>query len=869
MKAAYLVDLSSLIFRAFYAVRPLHSSDGTPVNAVYGVVSMIFKLLKEQKPDLVVFCQDQKTPSFRKELFAEYKANRSEMPEDLIPQMEIISEVILKLGFPLIGEQGFEADDVIGTLALQLLKKDYQKVFIVSGDKDFSQLVTEQILIFDTMKEKTIGPQEVFEKFGVRPDQFKDYLGLVGDSSDNIPGVKGVGPKTAASLLSQFKTLDHLLTHLDQVEKLSLREKLAAHSESARLSRQLASIALDVPLQEELWQAHRQALIPEVLALFEKLNFKSFPKQFLDLVQQGFFKNSEQASLDSDPQTEKANTAGGANQINVLSSTAPAASNFSLVSTYNLEELKTSLLEHKEFWIGETATTLFFGVNNRVYNLDVLHSDLRPQFFEWLFIQEFSYKGYNLKKLFHKWNFPKAQISEDLQLGLYLLHPGDKLNLELLAPRLIGRFVSDLPESQELVTIYSELSLKLQALLKEQGVYDLWKNLENPLAEVLFQMEKKGFALDRDVLEKMNLSLSQDIAKVTEQIHQLAGEPFNVASPKQLGPILFDKLGLPPSKKTKTGYSTDSSVLESLENAHPIVPLLLKHREWTKLKSTYVEALPKLMDAQGRVHSEFQQALTTTGRLSSIEPNLQNIPIRTERGAQIREAFVAAPGLALLSADYSQIELRILAHLSQDKGMLQAFRSDLDIHQATAAEIFSVKLNEVTPEQRRAAKAVNFGIAYGQGAFGLADNLKISRSEASEIIKSYFKKFKEIQDYFTSVLEKGRETGYVETILKRRRYLPDLQSGAPALRKLAERAAINAPMQGSAADIVKLAMLGVASIPEVSLILQVHDELIFEGPRDVLEEVKPEIIRRMESVYSLQAPLKVNASIGSNWKIAH
>ena len=867
MKKRYLIDLSSLIFRAFYAVRPLHSSDGTPVNAVYGVLSMILRLVKEEKTNHLIFCQDQKEPSFRKEIYSEYKAHRTEMPEDLVPQMAIIEQLIDALGFAKVGKVGYEADDVIGTLAVDFAKTGGE-VFIVSGDKDFGQLVSPQIKLYDTMKNVRLGEAEVLQKWEVRPEQFIDYLALMGDSSDNVPGVKGIGPKTAVTLLKQFGSLDGIYENINQIEKVGVKTKLIEDLEMAYLSKKLVTITTDIPSLEQEPLEFSGIRSAELIQLLDQLNFKSSQKAIEDLVKNGLLFYSGQSA---NSQLESKMASSTESQSSVEGQTLKADDlvksptiTFEVIEM-SLSHIKSLQLTSDHLWIAEAGSQVFLCEGEKIYVL----SEERLEILNYLVEKGVRLKGFDLKALAKKYSFKDLKIATDLMLGLYLLHPGEKLDLTLLAPRLTGMSLSELPTAQETMNLYLALEAALVTTLTEQNSLSLWQDLENPVAEILFKMEQTGFAIDLDALKVMSDSLAVDLKETTEKIYQAAGVEFNIASPKQLGPILFERLQLPASKKTKTGYSTDSDVLESLQGSHPIVPLILQFREWSKLKSTYVDSIPRLVDENHRVHSVFHQALTSTGRLSSTDPNLQNIPIRTERGSQIRKAFIAGPGHELLSADYSQIELRILAHVADDPNMIRAFADGLDIHQATASEVFSTPLAQVTSEQRRVAKAVNFGIAYGQGAFGLAENLKISRGEASEIIKNYFARFSKVQDYFTSTLEMGRQKNFVETLLGRRRYLPDLNSKNGAVRKFAERAAINAPIQGTAADIVKLAMIKVASLNDIRLVLQVHDELIFEGTREALLSRQNEVNRLMQSVVTLKVPLIVNSVVARNWFQAH
>ncbi len=850
MKKLYLVDVSSLFFRAFYAIRPLTSPSGVPVNAVYGFLSMTLKLLREERPDYIAFCFDLPTPSFRKEIDPNYKANRSEMPEDLVPQMPYMKRIGDVLGIHCIDKLGFEADDLIGTLATWGSNHGLE-TFIVSGDKDFGQIVNENIFLMDTMKNIKMGPKDVKEKWGVTPGQMRDYLAMVGDTSDNIPGVHGIGPKGAQKLLETYGDLDGIYQHVDEI-KGSTKDKMIEGKDSAYMSQKLVTIVCDVPLSTNMPD---YALAPvkttELDALLEELNFKALRKNLEGLPN---FETGSSSSLKSLP--------------NLAPTPESLAKAVAQPSTFKIVESEVSDFKCPEkIWIFNLTTGIYF-----VDRSSTIITKALGEISNWkelLDKQGPKLLGFDLKKIFHQLGLDQPKIEWDSCLAAYALQPGDGTKRDQVLSRWLKEPLADEMSVAEFVEQEFRLFDVLTKELEKGQFEKIYRELDLPLSPILYQIERRGFAIDVDKLLEQGVSLAKEIQAAEKEITRLAGTEFNIGSPKQLAQILFTTLKLPPSKKTKTGFSTDNDVLEKLKASHPIIEPILQYRELSKLKSTYVDALPQLVREDGRVHTTLNQASTATGRLSSVDPNMQNIPIRTEKGARVRKAFVAATGNLLMSVDYSQIELRILAHYSDDPAMIQAFRDDLDIHAATASEIFGTPLKQVTSDQRRAAKAVNFGIAYGQGAFGLAENLGVPRAEAQDIINRYFKRFPGVATYISSMIERAKEQGFVETLMGRRRYMHELQSANAMIRKFGERAAINAPIQGTAADIVKKAMIDVFALTEAKMILQVHDELLFEGPKELLESEKPLIIKTMESAMELKVPLKVNAAIGPNWDEAH
>lgn len=854
-KQIYVVDVSSMFFRAFYAIRPLTSSKGTPVNAVYGFISMIIKLMKDKNPDHIVFCYDRKEASFRKDLYTEYKAHRTEMPDDMQVQMPYLKQVAALFGICDIELAGFEADDLIGTVAMLAQKENYQ-VYIVSGDKDFCQLINENIFLYDTMKDVIYDAAMVKEKHGVTPAQFIDFLAITGDASDNIPGVAGIGPKGAQKLIEQLGSLEDVYEKIEQVTSASIKEKLLTSKTNALLSKKLATIVCDAPIAYTIDDFKLKPFKTEELRLFlQDLNFKTFEKNLLGDGQSTFSNgNGKSASAANPPEPVPFRYESGAFK--------------SEVQDWDAQAIQKKLDAGLSFFAFSEASQFAIGFASDLYVTEV--SGCRLDF------SKVTWSGFDLKKVWTELGIKAdgtLKLDWDLMLGSYVLRAADSSDIEKLADFFLNNKVdlSAIENQKDRLKAYYELCLDLSATVKkalhEKDMYVIYEKLEKPVVSMLFDMEQIGIKLDLEFLKEFSEELGTDLKLQEKKIHALAGEEFNIASPKQLGVVLFEKMGLESTKKTKTGYSTDNDVLENLN--HPIAKELILYRELAKLKSTYVDALPEMADQSGRVHTHFNQALTATGRLSSTSPNLQNIPIKTEKGQRVRKAFIAAEGKKLLSLDYSQIELRVLAHISEDPGLIRAFRDDLDIHTATASEIFSTDLKTVTKEQRRIAKAVNFGIAYGQGVFGLAETLGIGRKEAADIIERYFTKFSGIREYIESTIKKAHEQKYVETLFGRRRYIPELDNKNVMVKKFGERAAINAPIQGTASDLVKMAMIELKADLKINLLLQVHDELIFEASEQEINDQLNWIKETMENVAKLKVPLKVNYSIGKNWDEAH
>lgn len=905
MKKLYLVDVSSMFFRAFYAIRPLSNPSGMPVNALYGFLSMTVKLLREIRPDYMAFCFDRSEDTFRKEIDPRYKANRTEMPEDLRPQIPYFRRLSEALGIPCLDAAGFEADDIIGTLT-KLGREHGLEVVIVSSDKDFAQLIKPYVSMYDTMKDVRYDESAAVEKWGVEPRKMIDYLAIVGDSSDNVCGVAGIGPKGAQKLLAEYESLEDIYAHIDDI-KGATQKKLIEGKDEAFLSKKLVTIVCDMKLgiQPEdlrLKPIHRD----ELAALLAELDFKTFARTLLG-------GDAAAPTAGTTPQaavaTAQADSAGGRvlradghvegsvshvlnperRELGVSSGSASPLNSFvrkapplpqvaeTKVNVGTVREERMDLAALTKFLKAETETWAIH--TERASYLAQASKDgwtcaeiaaSGPELGAMLTSKRLVYKGFDIKEFakFHRVRSPK--VAWDQMLAAYVLHPAPIESPQPLFTLYNGEALPELPSPTQYLNAHLRLESHLRQKLPTVNGEKVLFEIEQPLVPILLSMEQQGILLDTKMLAKQSEGLAKDISALEKEIHAEAKEVFNIGSTKQLGAVLFEKMKMPTGKKTKTGYSTDNEVLDKLAKDHPIARKVLQWRELTKLRSTYVDALPLLVNPDdGRVHTTFQQAWTSTGRLSSQNPNLQNIPIRTERGNQIRKAFIAPEDHVLVSADYSQIELRILAHITEDEGLVRAFEQDVDIHAATASEVFEVDLRDVTPEMRRKAKAVNFGLAYGQGAFGLAETLRIPRAEATEIITRYFSRFPGVQRYMTDTVEEATKKGYVETIFGRRRYLSELYSKSPMVKKFGERAAINAPIQGTASDLVKLAMIKVGDPEGAKMLLQVHDELVFEVESERADELCLEVGSKMERVAQLKVPLKVNTGAGPNWDEAH
>jgi len=858
MKRVYLIDVSSLFFRAFYAIRQLNNSKGMPTNALYGFLAAITKILREHKPDGMAFCFDHPEEGFREKIYPEYKANRDEAPADLIKQFPYLPKLAQALSIPAFEQAGFEADDVIGTLA-EKSKRQGIEVIIVSGDKDFGQLVGPGVKIFDPAKDIYIDEDGVRAKFGVDASQVVDYLAIVGDASDNVPGIKGLGPKGAAKLLGEYKTLDKIYENLSSIKNDRVRGLLETQKKEAYLSQKLCTIKCDMeiglePKDLEVRAVNRDILVP----LLEELGFKTLLQRLL----------GEGSSTSVAP------------SIKVEAPTLPIPNNLDVKVTGNISDLEKVLnkVEAAEFWFDVNPRGTIIQWNDTGFRYEGDSEQFSRWLNDYLKPRKIKISGFDTKSMAHQLKLdPESfkEIGTDVLLQSYCTGKSEGLEFAELIKKHLGTELPEFALPEERLFAMRRVSEILEKDLAQGSVRKVLTEIEQPLAPILFQMERSGILINGEKLNVFSVELLKDAQALEKEICKLAGYDFNVGSPKQLGQVLFDKLGLPTIRKTKTGYSTDSDVLEKLREHHPIAEKILEWRELTKLRSTYVDALPRLIDPiSGRVHTSFNQAVTSTGRLSSTHPNLQNIPIRTKRGQQIRESFIAPPGSLLLSADYSQVELRILAHITGDKGLKSAFERDVDIHTATAAEIFNKKIENVDANDRRASKAINFGIAYGMSDFGLAASLNVGRDVAAEYIELYFKRYPGVQRYMHEVVENCKRDLYVETIFGRRRYYPEIKSSNGRLRQNAERAAINMPIQGAAADLIKKAMIKAAGElasrqAPARMLLQVHDELVFEVKQSEVEELKKEVKGWMEDTVKLDVPLKVSVDVGSNWGEAH
>ena len=922
-----LVDGSSYLYRAFHAFPPLTNSAGEPTGAMYGVLNMLKSLISQVQPSHIAVVFDAKGKTFRDEMFEQYKSHRPPMPDDLRKQIQPLHDIIRALGIPLLVIEGVEADDVIGTLAVAASKAN-QKVLISTGDKDMAQLVDDNIMLINTMNNTLLDRDAVIEKYGIPPELIIDYLALMGDSADNIPGVAGVGEKTALGLLQGIGSMAEIYANLDKVAELPIRgakklgDKLLAEKEMADLSYRLATIKTDVALD----------ITPEQLTLGASNNdqlteyFGRYEfKRWLNEVMNGadsITNNNEQPTkinhYQATPALAQDNSEEALPPIQIYRS--------------RYETLLTEAdLNH---WVEKLKQAKLFALDTETDNLDYMAANLvgisfalengeaayLPLQLDYLGAPKTLKKttalsllkpvlenpaiqkvGQNFKydlTIFARNGIDVQGVAFDTMLESYVLNSTGRHNMDDLAKRYLGHQTISfeeiagkgknqltfnqipLEQATEYAAEDADVTMKLQQVLweklsKEPTLEKLFKEMELPLLGVLSRMERRGVLIDSDALFLQSNEIANRLSELEEQAYVLAGQPFNLASTKQLQEILFNKLGLPVIQKTPKGApSTNEEVLEELAFSHELPKVLVEHRGLSKLKSTYTDKLPQMVNPQtGRVHTSYHQAVTATGRLSSSDPNLQNIPIRNEEGRRIRQAFIAREGFTVVAADYSQIELRIMAHLSQDQGLINAFTQGKDIHRSTAAEIFGVALDEVTSEQRRNAKAINFGLIYGMSAFGLSRQLGIGRADAQSYMDLYFKRYPGVQTFMHDIREKAKAQGYVETLFGRRLYLPDINSSNGMRRKAAERVAINAPMQGTAADIIKRAMIQLDQTlqndPDIAMIMQVHDELVFEVRSEKVAFYSELIKTQMESAADLVVPLIVDVGQGNNWDEAH
>ena len=922
-----LVDGSSYLYRAFHAFPPLTNSAGEPTGAMYGVLNMLKSLISQVQPSHIAVVFDAKGKTFRDEMFEQYKSHRPPMPDELRKQIQPLHDIIRALGIPLLVIEGVEADDVIGTLAIAASKAN-QKVLISTGDKDMAQLVDDNIMLINTMNNTLLDRDAVIEKYGIPPELIIDYLALMGDSADNIPGVAGVGEKTALGLLQGIGSMAEIYANLDKVAELPIRgakklgDKLLAEKEMADLSYRLATIKTDVALD----------ITPEQLTLGASNNdqlteyFGRYEfKRWLNEVMNGadsITNNSEQPTKINHYQATPALAQDNSDEA------LPAIQ----IDRSRYETLLTEADLNR--WVEKLNQAKLFALDTETDNLDYMAANLvgisfalengeaayLPLQLDYLGAPKTLEKttaltllkpilenptiqkvGQNFKydlTIFARNGIDVQGVAFDTMLESYVLNSTGRHNMDDLAKRYLGHQTISfeeiagkgknqltfnqiqLEQAAEYAAEDADVTMKLQQVLweklsKEPTLEKLFKEMELPLLGVLSRMERRGVLIDSDALFLQSNEIANRLSELEEQAYVLAGQPFNLASTKQLQEILFDKLGLPIIQKTPKGApSTNEEVLEELAFSHELPKVLVEHRGLSKLKSTYTDKLPQMVNPQtGRVHTSYHQAVTATGRLSSSDPNLQNIPIRNKEGRRIRQAFIAREGFIVVAADYSQIELRIMAHLSQDQGLINAFTQGKDIHRSTAAEIFGVALDEVTSEQRRNAKAINFGLIYGMSAFGLSRQLGIGRADAQSYMDLYFKRYPSVQAFMHDIREKAKAQGYVETLFGRRLYLPDINSSNGMRRKAAERVAINAPMQGTAADIIKRAMIQLDQTlqndPDIAMIMQVHDELVFEVRSEKVAFYSELIKTQMESAADLVVPLIVEVGQGTNWDEAH
>ena len=925
-----LVDGSSYLYRAFHAFPPLTNAAGEPTGAMYGVLNMLKSLISQVQPTHIAVVFDAKGKTFRDEMFEQYKSHRPPMPDDLRKQIQPLHDMIRALGIPLLVVEGVEADDVIGTLALQASRLG-KKVLISTGDKDMAQLVDDNIMLINTMNNSLLDCEGVIEKYGIPPELIIDYLALMGDSADNIPGVAGVGEKTALGLLQGIGSMAEIYANLEKVAELPIRgakklgEKLLAEKNNADLSYTLATIKTDVELNvttDELLLGESKN--DQLIEYFARYEFK----RWLNEVMNG---------ADSITQTTEQPV-----KMNQYQATSPAQNSVGNSEVENTPKIQIDRTKYETLltqadltrWIEKLNAAKLIAVDTETDSLDYMSANLvgisfalengeaayLPLQLDYLDAPKTLEKstalaaikpilenpdihkiGQNIKfdeSIFARHGIELQGVEFDTMLLSYTLNSTGRHNMDDLAKRYLGHETIEfesiagkgkgqltfnqipLEQATEYAAEDADVTMKLQQALwlklqEEPTLVELYKTMELPLLHVLSRMERTGVLIDSDALFMQSNEIASRLTALEEQAYALAGQPFNLASTKQLQEILFDKLGLPVLQKTPKGApSTNEEVLEELAYSHELPKILVEHRGLSKLKSTYTDKLPQMVNSQtGRVHTSYHQAVTATGRLSSSDPNLQNIPIRNEEGRRIRQAFIAREGYSIVAADYSQIELRIMAHLSGDQGLINAFSQGKDIHRSTAAEIFGVSLDEVTSEQRRNAKAINFGLIYGMSAFGLSRQLGISRPDAQKYMDLYFQRYPGVQQFMTDIREKAKVQGYVETLFGRRLYLPDINSSNAMRRKGAERVAINAPMQGTAADIIKRAMIKIDEVirhdPDIEMIMQVHDELVFEVRSEKVEFFREQIKQHMEAAAELVVPLIVEVGVGQNWDKAH
>ena len=875
MDKIILLDGNSLSYRAYYAMPVLKNKKGLYTNSVYGFTLMLEKILEDTKPKYALVAFDKGKETFRHKSYEAYKGTRDKTPNELVEQFGYVRELLDSYGIKYEEHLDYEADDIIGSYA-KIAEKAGLEVIIVSGDKDLTQLASDNITVYYTKRGVTeidyYTPEFINEKYGLTPQQIIDMKGLMGDKSDNIPGIAGIGEKTAIKLLTEYKTVENVLENIDNISGKKLKERLTEGKEDAILSKKLATIYTDVPVDNKIEDLTFKEDREKKKELFEKLEFVSFLRKL-----------SQEKSVEDSSESEN-------KEENIKKDIK-----IELADKNTKLDFKNSSL-HIECYTEDYQNSDVLGVSVYVDNTAYIFSE--ESFFDNKYAIEYLESQeekivYDIKKIIYIAKKNNKEINGDvfdIKIANYLIDVTSKSEIDKIVFNYLGEIISSNEEiygkgakrslpTQEVLNSYiakiaaSILEIKPLMIkrLEEENMLDLYKNIEIKVARVLANMEFEGIHVSKKALDEMSQEFDERIKVLEGSIYTLAGSEFNIASPKQLGVVLFEDLGLPVVKKTKTGYSTAVEVLEQLQYKHDIIPLIMEYRTLTKLNSTYAKGLVKDITREGKIHTRYEQTLTQTGRLSSVNPNLQNIPTRIEEGKKIRKAFIpASSDRVILSIDYSQIELRVLAHIAQDKGMIDAFKHDVDIHTKTASDVNGVPLDEVTPTMRREAKAVNFGIVYGISDFGLSNNLGITRKRAKEFIEKYLETFKGVDKYMTDIVEFAKEHGYVETLYNRRRSLPEINAKNKIIANLNARIAMNTPIQGTAADIIKIAMISAYNYIEESkvdakLLLQVHDELIFDVSKDILEEFTDKMVTIMEEAANLDVKLKAEASSGPSW----
>lgn len=887
-KRVFLIDGSALAYRSYFAFirNPLINSKGENTSAVFGFTNSILKILRDEKPDYIGVVFDTKAPTFRHEIFKDYKSTRSKMPEEMSEQLPRITQVAEVMNLPILEVEGFEADDLMGTLAKKAKEKGLE-VILVTGDKDFLQLVNEDVKVLNPKRggeePELLNRKGVEEKLGVPPEKVIELLALMGDTSDNVPGIPGIGEKTALKLIKEFGSLENVLKNSDRVERKNVQKGLQEHADLARLSKRLVTIDTNVPFKLDLTRLKRKEFdLPRLKELFKELEFTKFLQEISSL------EKKEKVSY---------NIVKSEGELKSLVSELKKAGEFAMdTETTALNPIDAELVGVSVSYKEKEAFYVSVGHTDRKNNLDL------PFVIENLKVvledEKIKKVGHNLKydlEVLNKYGIEPKGIYFDTMVASYLLNPSFRqhnlnyLTLEHLDHKMIP--ISDLIGSGKKQKNFAEVpvqdacsyscedvdfTLRLKEAFSPKlsllSLEKLFFEVELPLIEVLAEMEMTGVSINAAHLKKLSKQMERQLEELTSRIYDLAGKEFNINSPQQLSQVLFEDLKLPSVRKTakRTGLSTDIGVLETLAKEHPLPKVLLEYRQFSKLKSTYIDALPKLVNKRTkRIHTSFNQTVTATGRLSSSDPNLQNIPIRTDVGKQIRKAFIPRDrNYLIMSADYSQVELRILAHFSQDHTLMNSFKKGEDIHNRTASEVFGVRIDRVTPEQRAVAKTTNFSIIYGVSAYGLSQATDMTPQEAAMFIDVYFKRYPKVKEYIEGMIELARKQGFVTTLLGRRRYIPEIGSSNRQKREFAERIAINTPIQGSAADLIKVVMIDISRILKrykSRMILQVHDELVFEVHKDELDEIKEMVKDKMENTVNLEVPIKVDINIGENW----